>query len=248
MNLLKALNHRQRHDAAVADHRARPGNVAGGAVRRGNADGRVPGGVPPAQHPAADVRGGRLLAGVRADPGRIPASARRRCHARSRRSRGRAAGTGAAGRDGAGRTGGPGAGLPPRERLCRDAREGRTDRGPHPHRLSLHPVRVAGVARRRRPATSTGASPCPRSRRSCSIFPSSAPRSSWRNTSIRRSRRWPGACSSAASRNSRSRSLRSRASACLRVRAWTGATTACGASCATWDPRCSAFPRRRSPR
>ena len=59
-------------------------------------------------------------------------------------------GAGPAGRDGAGRVGRARARLPARERLCGNARQDRTDRGPHPHRLPVHPVRVAGLAGRRR--------------------------------------------------------------------------------------------------
>ena len=73
---------RQRHDAAVADHRARPRKPEGRGVRRRPADGRVRGGVPAAQHPAAAVRRGRVLAGVRSDLRRVPPAARRRRDAR----------------------------------------------------------------------------------------------------------------------------------------------------------------------
>ena len=102
----------------------------------------------------------------------------------------------------AGRARGAVARLPAGQRLRAHAGQGGTDGGDDPHRVSVHPVRVAGVAGGRRAQRVPAVSRSPRSRRCCSTCRSSAPRSSCRATSIRRSWRWPGACSSAASRSS----------------------------------------------
>ena len=123
----------------------------GRRVRRRTADGRVRGGVPPAEHPAPAVRRGRVLAGVRADPRRVPALARRRRDARP-------------GRDASARcwrstllvvsvlgiVAAPWLVYVLAGGFAQHARQGRADRGADPHHVSVHPVRVAGLARRRR--------------------------------------------------------------------------------------------------
>src|SRR5690348_16767297 len=63
----------ERNDAPVAHHGAFARNAQGDRLRRGPADGRVRGGLPPPEPVAAPLRGRRVLPGVRSDPRRIPA-------------------------------------------------------------------------------------------------------------------------------------------------------------------------------
>ena len=188
------------------------------AVRRGRADGRVRGGVPAAEHPAADVRRRCVLAGVRADPGRIPAPARRRRDARPRGPRRALLAVALV------LIASPSSASWQRPGSCTCWPRGFAQT---PGKVELTAdmlrivfpyiaVRVAGVACRRRaqrvPAVRHSrvhaGAPQPVDHRRGDL-PVAA-------TSIRRSSRWRGACSSAASRSSRCRSCRSRGSACCR--------------------------------
>ena len=128
--------------------------------------------------------------------------------------------------------------LPAGRRLRAHARQGRADGRDDPHRLSVHPVRVAGLARRRRAERVSAV-------RDSRVHAGAAQPVGHRRgdlsraaTSIRRSWRSRGAC-----RDRRRRAARAADSAAARDRhaaaspASTGATKACAACCSRWGRR-----------
>ena len=157
LNLLRALSTVSGMTLLSRGSPGSPAKPQGSRVRRRNADGRVRGGVPPAQHPAPAVRGGRLRAGVRADLRRVPPAPRGDDETRA-----------LVGRVGTllaivllaltahRRAGRAVARLRARVGIRANARQGRADRGDDPHRLSVSSFRLAGIARRAACSTSTG--------------------------------------------------------------------------------------------